>query len=253
MKAFVEHRWGPAFAGLLLVVALGGCLQLAVGGGLISPFVIPLPSDVLAEVPSLFTEEGLAHLFALTFGITLLATLLSTVIGVPVGLFLFRQRDFGQAYENWLGAIFSAPVILLYPLFLVVMGRGLHTIVVMSVFVGVTPIILSTYRGFLSVPPVYVRVARSFNMSSHDTFWKVLLPAALPSIFTGIRLALIYAMINAVAIEFLVSIGGLGFLVGDLYDRYNIPGMYAAVGFVIIASMIFFSGLEWLEKWLDPQ
>ena len=253
MNAPAFYRWGPAFAGLLLIVALGASLQLAIAAGMISPFVIPPPSDVLKSVPSLFLEENLIGLFGVTFGVTLIATLLSIVIGVPAGLFLYRQGDFGKAYESWLGAIFSAPIILLYPLFLVVLGRGLHTIVVMSVVVGITPIILSTYRGLMAVPSVYVRVARSFNMPQRDIFRKVLAPAALPSIFTGIRLALIYAMINAVAMEFLVSMGGLGFLVGDLYDRYDLPGMYAAVGFVILASVIFFSVLDWLEQWLNRQ
>jgi NitT/TauT family transport system permease protein len=75
----------------------------------------------------------------------------------------------------------------------------------------------------------------------------------MPSIFTGVRLTLIYAMINTVAMEFLISIGGLGYLVGDLYDRYYIPDMYAAVGFVILASVIFFSTIDRLEAWLNTR
>lgn len=250
MTQTVVQRWGPAFAGLVLFLILGAILQGAIAQGMISPFVVPPPSDVIAAVPSLFFEENLIGLFALTFTITLGATSLATGLGLPIGWLLFRYRAFGDAYESWLGAIFSAPIILLYPLFLVVMGRGVQTIIVMSFVVGITPIILSTYRGLRSVPDVYVSVARSFNMPEHDIFRKVLLPAALPSVFTGIRLALIYTMINAVAMEFLISMGGLGFLVGDLYDRYNLPEMYAAVFFVIMASVLFFTGIDRLERWL---
>lgn len=243
-------RWGPALAGLALVAALAGALEAATATGALSPFVVPPPSQVLAAIPDLFVRERLVTLFGVTVGITLSATAISVLIGIPAGCLLFRFRDFGRAYESWLGAIFSAPIILLYPLFLVVMGRGVHTIVTMSVLVGVIPIVLSTYNGLVQVPAVYVRVARTFNMPEADVFRKVMLPAALPAVFTGVRLALIYTMINAVAMEFLISIGGLGYLVGDLYDRYNLAGMYGAVIFVVLASALFFTLINRVESWL---
>ena len=79
-----------------------------------------------------------------------------------------------------------------------------------------------------------------------------MLPAALPTIFVGLRLGLIYAMINIVAVEFLVGIGGLGFVVADMYDRYDIPSMYSAVVFVIVLSSLFFLLIERGERWLRP-
>ena len=250
MQRFASSEWGPALAGLLLLVVLVGLLELLSLSNMLSPFTVPPPSDIFASVPRLFTDEHLASLFLKTFGVILAATILCVVIGVPLGLLLYMKRDLGRAYEGWLGAAFSAPIILLYPLFLVVMGRGLHTVVVMSFIAGVTPAILSTYRGLRGVPDIYLRVAKSFNMPQRDLYWKVLAPAALPSIFTGIRLTLIYVMINVVAVEFLMAIGGLGFLVGNLYDRYDIPGMYAAVIFVILVSVLLFFGIDKGEKWL---
>jgi len=239
----------PVIACLALPVILGVALEVAARAGWVSPFVLPPPSRVIAAVPDLFLREGLIGLFAISTGITLLASLIAILIGIPAGFFLYLRRDFGAAYESWLGAIFAAPIILLYPLFLVIFGRGLQTLVVMGVLVGVTPVLLSTYRGLKGIPVVYLRVARSFNMPQHEIWWKVLTPAALPAIFTGIRLTLIYTMINTIAMEFLIAIGGLGFLVGNLYDRYRIPDMYAAVGFVIVASILFFVLIDRMEKW----
>lgn len=250
MQRLASSARVPALAGILLIVILAVLLELLTRSNVISPFTIPPPSDILASVPRLFREEHLFRLFLVTFGVILAATALCVVIGIPLGLLLYVKRDLGRAYESWLGAAFSAPFILLYPVFLVVLGRGLQTVAVMSFIAGVTPVILSTYRGFRGVPNVYLRVATSFNMPQREVYWKVMIPAALPSIFTGIRLTLIYAMINVVAIEFLMAIGGLGFLVGNLYDRYDIPGMYAAVVFVIITSILFFFGIDKGEKWL---
>jgi len=247
------QRWWPLAASAALIVFVGATLQLMIEGGLVSPFVISPPLEVVRSIPQLFLEENLTGLFLLTLGVTFAATAIAAIIGIPSGWFLFRYREFGNAYESWLGALFSAPIILLYPLFLVIMGRGLPAVMAMSILVGVIPIVLNTYNGLRGVPKVLPNVARSFGMPEPQIFWKVLLPAALPLIFTGVRLALIYTMINVVAMEFLISLGGLGFLVGDLYDRYELPEMYAAVLFVILASILFFSGINRLERWLTHQ
>lgn len=250
MLSYSSTKWRPACAGLIVAFLFLGLLQWLVLSNRVSPFVVPPPTGIISAIPELFIKENLAILFIVTFGTTFAATFLSVMIGFPIGWLMHRFPVLGSAYESWFGAIFSAPIILLYPLFLVVLGRSIWTIIVMSIVAGITPVILSTYRGLCAVPRVYLNVARSFNMRERDMVWKVLLPAALPSIFTGIRLTLIYTMINVVAMEFLISIGGLGYLVGDLYDRYELPLMYAAVVFVVVASIIFFSLINRLEQWL---
>lgn len=240
----------PPLAGALLLLVLLGLLELAVQNRLVSPFVVPAPTRIIASIPALFVNENLLGLFFLTLSIVFTATVAALLIGLPLGYLMFRFPILGRAYEPWLGALFSAPIILLYPLFMVMLGRGSGTIIVMSFIVAVIPITLSSYSGLKSVPRVYLNVARSFNMPQQQVFFKVMVPAALPSLFTGVRLALIYAMINAVAIEFLLAMGGLGYLVGDLYDRYRIAEMYAAICFVVLASILFFMVVNRLEQWL---
>lgn len=243
-------RVGPAFAGLILGAVILGLLEMIVWLGLVSPFVLPAPSTIFAQIPLLFVEEGLVLKFGMTFGITLLATGICALVGVPLGWFLYRYRAFGEAYEVWLAAIFSAPIILLYPLFLVIIGRSPWTILTMSVVGGIAPVILNSYREFVRTPAVYHNVARSINMNARDTLLKVLLPASLPGIFTGVRLTIIYVMINTVAVEYLMNMGGLGGLISDLYDRFDIPAMYAAVIFVVITSILFFAIAGRVETWL---
>ena len=71
-------------------------------------------------------------------------------------------------------------------------------------------------------------------------FWKILFPAALPTIFVGLRLGMIFALINIVGVEFLINFGGLGQLINELAERYDLPGTYAAICFVILVSVVFF-------------
>ncbi len=235
----------------LLAVACAA-LEFAVRGGLVSAFIVPAPSDVLAAVPGLVAQDGLGAACVATFASTFAATALAVLAGVPGGVFLATHRDYGRAYEAWLEGAFAAPIILLYPMFLIFLGRGLVTVVAMGFVVAVIPVVLKTQEGVAGIPPVLRQVARSLQMTRSQSFWKVILPAAVPSIFVGVRLALIYAMINIVAVEFLVGIGGLGYLVSDLYDRYDIAAMYGAVAFVILVSAVFFFIVERLERWLKP-
>lgn len=241
---------GPAFAGLILGIVLVGLVETIVWLGIVPAFVLPAPSTIVAHVPSLFIDENIAVMFCITFGIIFIATGFCAVVGVPAGWLLYRYRAFGEAYEPWLAAIFSAPIILLYPLFLVVIGRSPWTILAMGVMGGITPVILTSYKEFVRTPKVYYNVAHSMSMSPRDTFLKVLLPAALPGIFTGVRLSMIYVMINVVAVEYLMSMGGLGYLISDLYDRFDIPGMYGAVIFVVVASVLFYVIAGRVEAWL---
>lgn len=245
-----HSRWLTGTLSLGFGVAVLVLLQGVVIAGWISPYVLPPPTAMLAAIPALVVEDGLIPKFLLTLGTTFGATLLATMIGVPFGWFLHRKPAFGRAYESWLGAAFSAPLILLYPVFMVIFGRSVLTILVMGMIAGVIPITLGTLQGLRSTPRVYLNVALTFRMTEWQIATKVLAPAAMPAIFTGIRLGLIYTMIYVVAIEFLVNLGGLGFLVSDLYGRYNISGMYGAVMLVVLVSALLFAGTERIERWL---
>lgn len=246
----IDRPWAPALAGVVAVACAAALLQGVVDAGLVSPFMISPPTQIAAGLVELATSEGLVTAFLLTFGATFAASALAALVAVPTGYLLYRRPLLGRAYESWIGALFSAPIVLLYPMFLVMFGRSVMVGIATGFLVGVVPIVLKTREGFLSAPPVLINVARSFCATDREVLRKVLLPAARPAIFTGVRLCLIYSMINIVGIEFLANLGGLGYLVGEMYDRYEIPAMYAATACVIVTSALFYVLSQRVEQWL---
>lgn len=242
----------PTIVGIGAAVAIAILLEVLIRAGLISPFLIAPPSEIGPELVALWKEERLVEALLTTFGATTASCGIGIMVGVPVGYMLYRSKVLAAAYEGWIAGLFSAPLILLYPLFLVLLGRGVQTIIAISSILATIPIVLNTLQAFAGVRGVHLNVARAFKLTPLQTFWKVLLPAALPTIFTGIRLGLIYSMISVVAIEYLVVLGGLGSLVSDLYDRYNIPGMYAAILAVVAVTIVFFKLATEIERWLRP-
>ncbi len=131
----------------------------------------------------------------------------------------------------------SAPLVLMYPLFLVIFGRSAWTIIMIAFVSALPPVILKTLEGLTGTRPVLINVGRSFKLTPSQLYWKILFPAALPTIFVGVRLGMIFALINIVGVEFLINFGGLGQLVNELAERYDLPGTYAAICFVILVSV----------------
>ena len=100
---------------------------------------------------------------------------------------------------------------------------------------------------------VLIDVGRSLQLTPAQQFRKILFPAALPAIFTGLRLGLTFSQINIVGVEFLINLGGLGQLINELAERYDLAGTYAAIGYVILVSVVFFYAMDRLEQLVRRQ
>jgi NitT/TauT family transport system permease protein len=235
--------WGTVLLALLIVEGL-------IMAGAINAFIVPRPTQVLAAIPRIVAEENVLHRFGQTALEVLWASLLLALIGLALGMLLFRFRTLRLATETWVAALASAPIVLMYPLFLVIFGRSATTIVMIGFAAGLPPVVLKTVEGLAGTRAVLVNVGRSFRLNRAQLFHKILLPAALPSIFVGLRLGLIFAMINIVGVEFLINFGGLGQLINELAERYDLPGTYGAILFVILVSVVFFYLTETVERWL---
>lgn len=242
----------PALRGLAALLVLAAALEALVQGGAVPKLVVAAPSATAAAIWRLAAEEGLLGALGATLLTALASVATAVAVGLPAGHWLYKHPRFGRAYCNWLGALFAAPLVLVYPVVLVLFGRTYVSTGFMGFIVGLVAIVLYTREGLAAVPRTLVRVGRAFNLTPAQEFWKILLPAGTPMIFTGIRLGTIYALVNIIGVEFLINFGGLGFVVSETYDKFDIPGMYGAILFVILVS----GGMLWLlarvQAWLRP-
>jgi ABC-type nitrate/sulfonate/bicarbonate transport system permease component len=243
---------GARAFGVATTLAAIGVAEALVRAKVVNPFIVPLPSQVFAAIPRIVAEEHVVARFWQTTQEIVWASLLLVVFGIGLGALMYRFRLLRAACESWVGALAAAPVVLMYPLFLVIFGRSATTIVMIGFAAGLAPVILKTVEGLAGTRAVLIDVGRSFKATGAQQFAKILLPAALPTIFVGFRLGLIFAMINIVGVEYLINFGGLGQLINELSERYDLPGTYAAILFVILASILFFDVTERVERWLRP-
>ena len=242
----------PIVFGVACLLALVALIEVLIRAGWINPFIVPKPTDIVMSFERIIMEENILPRFFLTCGEALMASLMLSVAGISIGVLLHQSRIVRLATETWIAAVASAPLVLMYPLFLVIFGRSAWTIIMIAFVSALPPVILKTLEGLSGTRAVLINVGRSFKLTPSQLYWKILFPSALPTIFVGVRLGMIFALINIVGVEFLINFGGLGQLVNELAERYDLPGTYAAICFVILVSVLFFIGTERIERWLRP-
>src|ERR1700694_4686161 len=182
-RAWMTSHIGARLIGAATAGALVGLVELAIRAGIINRFIVPLPSEIILAIPRIIVEENVLHRFWQTAREVLWASLLLVGVGIPLGVLLHRFRILRLACETWVGALAAAPIVLAYPLFLVMFGRSAKTIVAIGFVAGLAPVILKTVEGLTATRKVLIDVGRSFRLSPSQQFRKVLLPSALPSIF----------------------------------------------------------------------
>jgi len=245
-------RYAPELGGVAILLGLAVVIEVLVRTAVINPFLMPRPSEVTLAFERIILEEHILSRFLVTAGEAGTAALLVALIGIPFGALLQGRLLLRKSIETWVAALAAAPIVLAYPLFLVIFGRSPWTIIAIAVLSGLPPVVLLTIEGLDSIRPALINTGRSLRLSRWQLFWKIMFPAALPSIFAGLRIGLIFTLINVVGVEFLINFGGLGPLINELAERYDLPGTYAAICFVILVSIIVFIIMEKLEQWLQP-
>ena len=242
----------PAVLGFGALVLFFVAIELLIRVGLINRYIVPLPTQIIGAFERVIVEEEILSRFRLTFVEAAIAGAMISIIGIGFGMILYRFELLRRATETWVAALASAPTVLMYPLFLVIFGRSMWTIIMMGFVAGLPAVILKTIEGLTGTRRVLINVGKSFKLTPTQQFTKILLPAALPTIFVGLRLGLIFMLINIVGVEFLINFGGLGQLINDLAERYDLPGTYATIFFVVLVSVCFFIFTEKVERWLRP-
>lgn len=153
----------------------------------------------------------------------------AVAIGVPLGLVMGWCRALERSVDGPLQAGRQVSAIALFPVFILFFGIGEVSKVVIIFWASIWPVLLNTVAGVKAIDPVLLRSARSMSAGGFTLFSKVILPAAAPAIFTGVRLGAAYAFMVLVAAEMIGANAGLGFLVLNSQETFDVPRMYAAI------------------------
>lgn len=222
--------------------------EWATRAALLDPFTfIPL-SDILVSMWGLLMNEDFLTA-ALIPSLTniLLSVVLAGVIGILLGIVLWRYEAIYKSVHPYLLLYYAIPTFALYPLFIVLFGVGRTAIVSLAVLFAVVIVVANTALGLRGTRRVWIKVGRSMELTGWQMLRSVYLPAAWPSIFTGLRLAVSYAVITVIATEFILATAGLGHEIAFAYNNFDLHAMYGGIALVVAAVVTINMSLTYLQ------
>lgn len=181
------------------------------------------------------------------------ALLISAFAGVALGLWLGLRRFAGDVAEPMLVALYTIPKVTLYPVMLLVFGLGMSAKVAFGVIHGMIPVVLFTLGAVKTLPPVYLRAAKTFRLTAFETGWRVLLPAVLPEVVSGLRIGFSVTLLGVLIGEMFASQRGLGYLMINGISSHNVP-MTTAVTLMVMLFAVGANGLLLLlNRWMQAR
>jgi NitT/TauT family transport system permease protein len=232
----------------MLVLALLALWEAVPRLGLTDPAFLPPFSDVIAAGWQLAQSGELYDDVAASLLRALSGFMISVVLIVPLGLAVGWYARLGDLLNQIIEVCRNTAPLALLPVFILLLGIGELSKVTMVIYSCAWPLLLNTIAAVKQVDPLLIKSARTMGASPQQLFRKVILPAALPTIFVGIRLASAAAMLVLVASEMVGAKAGLGYLV--IYSQYSflIPQMYFGILGITVIGLTFNAVLEALER-----
>lgn len=225
-------RWG-------IILAVIVTAEASVRFGWISSFFLAAPTRAATVLWREVVYGSALWLTAITLLEIAACMIISAIVGVLVGFILWRYKLIGTSYEMFLAALFSSPVILAYPIFLVTFGRTSAAVIALSSIFGLIPIIINTKGAFQNINPILLQVGASMNLTRKQMFRHILVPAVAPTIFSGFRLALTYILKSVLGLEYVAQVGGVGMWLSDAAFMFKVEEVYAGLLGTITLSILF--------------
>ena len=230
-KAASPRRQGyVAFLrGLIGVVVLGLVWEIAPRAGLVNDYLIPPFHVVARELWSMILSGELLRNIKASLIRSGAGFGLAILVAVPLGAVIAWYRPVREFLTPVLEIFRNTAALAILPVFILLFGIGETSKIAIVCFACFFPILLSTITGVTGVDPQLLRSARVLGLSPVATFRKVVFPAALPTIFTGIRISGAAAILVLIAAEMIGATAGLVFLISYANANFLIPKMYAAI------------------------
>jgi NitT/TauT family transport system permease protein/taurine transport system permease protein len=231
---------------IVILLVLLAVWEASVRLDFINQIILAPPSAIVAAA----STDGAVFLnaFATTAGEIGAAIVVAWTLGIGIGLVVGSFYRLAAATAPVLSSIFAIPLIILYPLLIGWLGIGPGSKVVFGVLSGFFPIALNTIEGVRAVEQRYFMFARSIGASVLQTYARIVLPLALPSIISGLRVGTGLVVIGVLVTEMLASLGGVGYLISYHRTLFNTGHVYFGIALSLLMAVAVNLALSWVER-----
>ncbi|OPH39701.1 ABC transporter permease [Moraxella equi] len=241
LKNLTAHGIQYSLIILLLII-----WQLVIGFGLLPDYLLPSPMQIIKA----FIDDF--YLLMSHAKYTLITAFLGTVIGLILSFLLSILMDFSKNFRQMVYPILllnqTIPTIAIAPLLVIWLGYGILPKVVLVVLSVFFPMTIALVDGYNSVQKEQLNLFRSLKANHYQTYRHLKIPSAMGYFFTGLKVALSYALISAVVAEWLGGYHGLGVYMTRVRKSYELDNMFAVIFFISFLTLVLLASIKLIER-----
>jgi ABC-type nitrate/sulfonate/bicarbonate transport system permease component len=217
-------------------------------GRRMDPIFMAPPSAIFQAALELIQSGALEKALIQTLWPFAVGMALTVVIGVALGIVMAQWRTLEYVLDPFINALYAIPRIALIPLIILWAGLEFAGKVTILVSVAVFPITVNTYSGIRDVRGAMLEIGRAYGATEWQIFWKIILPAAIPFIMAGIRLAVGLAIIGIIVAEFFTAISGLGGMIVEYANVFATAKLFVPIIVIALVGVVLTELVMWLER-----
>ena len=232
---------------ILIVVAFIGIWELLARLGKIDSFITSQPSRIVKTFANLSSNNLLEHL-KITCIETLVGFILGSLMGTIIAMILWWFPFISKVSEPFLVILNSLPKVALGPIIIIWVGAGMPAIIVMALAISLIVTILDILNGFINTDKEKIKMAQTFNANRWQILTKIIIPANLQTFFNTLKVNIGLSLVGVISGEFLVSKGGLGYLIVYGGQVFQLDLVMTSVIILAIVAAIMYESIVLLEK-----
>jgi ABC-type nitrate/sulfonate/bicarbonate transport system permease component len=217
-------------------------------GRRMDPIFMAPPSAIFEAAVQLIQSGALKKAMVQTLWPFSVGMALTVVVGIALGIVMAQWRTLEYVLDPFINALYAIPRIALIPL--IILWAGLEFVGKVSILVSVAifPITVNTFSGIRDVRGAMLEIGRAYGASEWQIFWKIVLPAAIPFIMAGVRLAVGLAIIGIIVAEFFTAISGLGGMIVEYANVFATAKLFVPIIVIALIGVVLTEFVMWLER-----
>lgn len=253
LKKVKQRKFSILFTRILILIVFFLLWELMAEMKIIDAFITSQPTRILKTLVNLYQEGQLFYHTGVTCFETIVGFLLGTIIGTSAAIILWWSDFLAKTLEPYLVILNSLPKIALGPIFIVWIGAGVSSIIVMALAISMIVTVLEVLNGFLAVDQDKIKLVQTFGAKRIQVLTKVVLPSCIPVIINALKINVGLSWVGVIVGEFLVSKAGLGHLIVYGGQVFQLDLVMTTVLILAVAAALMYQGVVYLETLLTKR
>lgn len=232
---------------ILVIILFISLWEILAQKGKIDSFITSQPSRILETFMNLSSNNLLEHL-RITLIETLVGFSLGTILGSLIAIILWWSPFISKVSEPFLVILNSLPKVALGPVIIIWVGAGMPAIIVMALSISLIVTILDILNGFLHTDKEKIKMAKTFNANKFQILTKIIIPSNIPTFFNTLKVNIGLSLVGVISGEFLVSKGGLGYLIVYGGQVFKLDLVMTSVIILAIVAALMYESIVLLQK-----